>query len=108
VGTEFFHADGRTDITKQIVASRISTKSDCQLLASKAWSYNLGFPQDYDILNSSKHKFHVTYLLIFTFCLAANGYCVHLEEQPAIAVQGHDCCFDNRAEHLCYERNAVI
>jgi hypothetical protein len=82
----FFRADGRTDITKQIVAFPRNAKSDCQLLASKAWFYNLGFPKVYDILNLSKHKFHVTYLLIFTFGRAANGDCVHFEEQPAVAV----------------------
>jgi hypothetical protein len=57
VVAEFFHADGRTDIMKQIVALRRNAKSDYQLLASKVWLYNLRFPQDYDILNSSKHKF---------------------------------------------------
>jgi len=66
VGAEFFHADERADITKQIVAFRIFAKNDYQLLASKAWFYNLGFPQDYDILNTSKHKFQATFLLIFT------------------------------------------
>jgi hypothetical protein len=86
LGAEFFRADGRTDITKQIVAFRRNAKSDCQLLANKAWFYNLGFPQDYDILNSSEHKYQVTHLLIFTFCRAANGDCVHSEEQPAVAV----------------------
>ena len=91
---------GRTDITKQIVALRRNAKSDYQLLASKAWLYNLGLPQYHGILNSSKRKFHVTYLLIFTFCRAANGDCVHSEEQPAVAVQGNNCCFDNHAEHF--------
>ena len=86
VGAEFFHADGPTDITKQIATFHISVKSDYQLLASKACFYNLGFLQDYDILNSSKHKFQVTYLLIFTFCRAANGDCVHSEEQPAVGL----------------------